>query len=184
MDREQPPAILVRIEDMSRWAPLLVAAAGLVLLIASSAQRTPWLIWNASPSVATGLYAVSAAPLRRGDIAVVRLPAPIAEIAHRRRYLPRSVDLLKPVAAVAGDRICRIGRRVFIGGVFAATAQSQDVRGRPLPSWQGCRVLAQDEVLLLARPLNSFDGRYFGPLRDEHVIGRAHQLSIVREPSR
>jgi len=45
-------------------------------------------------------------------------------------------------------------------------ALDHDSRGRALPAWQGCRVVAGDEGLpdeLAVRGLGSFDGRYFGP---------------------
>ena len=110
----------------------------------------------------------------------MRLPAPIAEFTDRRAYLSRTMRLLKPVAAVAGDRVCRRAQYVYVRGAFAALALREDAAGRQLPTWQGCRTLLQGEVFLLARPRDSFDGRYFGPLSDRHVMGRAHPLWTFR----
>ncbi|MBV9079344.1 MAG: S26 family signal peptidase, partial [Methylobacteriaceae bacterium] len=50
-------------------------------------------------------------------------------------------------------------------------------RGRPLPVWQGCVVLTADQVFLMNpdRP-DSLDGRYFGPLGRNTIVGRAEPL--------
>ncbi|TIS13749.1 MAG: S26 family signal peptidase, partial [Mesorhizobium sp.] len=45
--------------------------------------------------------------------------------------------------------------------------------GRPLPWWNGCRALGDNEVFLLGSDKNrSFDSRYFGPVPTQNVIGR------------
>ena len=42
---------------------------------------------------------------------------------------------------------------------------SRDRRGRPLPVWQGCRVVGADEVFVMNwQSADSLDGRYFGPV--------------------
>ena len=51
-----------------------------------------------------------------------------------------------------------------------------DPHGRPLPWWRGCRRLAAGETLLLNTPANSFDGRYFGPVGKQAIVGKAVQL--------
>jgi len=177
MDRQQPPPIVVRIQRVV--APAIAAVAGLALLIASSFDRAPRLVWNISPSVAIGLYAISMEPVRRGDIALVRLPARIAKVAQQRRYLSRSMELLKPVAAVAGDRVCRLGGQVFIRGAPVVAAHRADAMGRPLPSWQGCRTLSHNELFLLAKAPDSFDSRYFGAVDTDHIIGHARPFWVV-----
>ena len=49
--------------------------------------------------------------------------------------------------------------------------------GRPLPVWQGCRVVAGGEVFLMNRQSeDSLDGRYFGPLPTTTIVGRADPL--------
>jgi type IV secretory pathway protease TraF len=94
-------------------------------------------------------------------------------LAANRGYLPRSVYLLKPVVAVAGDRVCRLGTRIFVNGKFMALARPADHLGRALPVWYGCVTLGPDDVFLLANDKDSFDSRYFGPLNHQHIIGCA-----------
>jgi len=141
------------------------------------ADRTPWLIWNASASVPVGLYAVeSASALRTGELVVVAPPEPLASFLAEGGYLPRGVPLMKHVAALAGQSVCRNALTVSIDAVTVGEARERDSRGRPLPVWQGCRVIAADEVFLMNAAADSFDGRYFGPLPTAPIIGRAAPL--------
>lgn len=155
---------------------LTVAVAGLSLIgLSAWIEPPPRLIWNASASVPIGFYAV--APIehpRIGDIVAVTPPEPLAAFFAARGYLPVGVPLLKPVAALPGQRVCRLDLRVTIDGRFAAMALPRDRRGAPLPVWQGCRQVAPGQVFLLnSRHADSLDGRYFGPLAVSTVIGRA-----------
>lgn len=137
----------------------------------------PRLMWNASASVPVGLYAVyPARGVRHGDLVLVAPPPPLAQLLARRRYLPLGVPLVKPVAALAGDRVCRSGMQVTINGRLAARALARDRTGRPLAAWRGCRKLGQGELFLLAPAPDSFDSRYFGALPLAAVRGEAVAL--------
>jgi conjugative transfer signal peptidase TraF len=115
--------------------------------------------------------------LHRGDFAVVRLPAPIARIADERRYLPKSIPLLKQVAAVAGDRVCEPQGVVRVNDVVMARSLLRDGAGRPLSAWDGCRALGDQELFLIGlSDAASFDSRYYGPVTVESVIGVAVPL--------
>jgi type IV secretory pathway protease TraF len=61
-------------------------------------------------------------------------------------------------------------------------ARARDRRGRVLPSWQGCRTLAQGEVFLMNwdEPA-SLDSRYFGPLSLTTIAGRAEPVWTFEE---
>ena len=165
---------------MSRSRILLAIAAGAVFTAAPLHGKTPWFVWNASPSVPPGLYRIALGPVRRGDFVLVRLPPDAAELAHRRNYLPKSTYLIKFVSAVAGDQVCRLGDRIFVRGVLAARALARDSLGRPMPSWQGCRQLASGELFLLANNQQSFDSRYFGVVSARDVVGRVVPLRPPR----
>jgi conjugative transfer signal peptidase TraF len=136
------------------------------------------LIWNASPSVPIGFYAVRpAAPLTVGELVVVHPPQALARFMAARRYLPRGVPLLKHVAALPGQRVCRTGDAITVDGVAVAVALGADRSGRSLPRWSGCQVIARGQIFLLnRRPADSFDGRYFGQIATTTVVGRAHPL--------
>jgi conjugative transfer signal peptidase TraF len=165
------------------WASVAGAATGLMLLPAV-VPPAPVLLWNASASVPIGLYAVHRlGALHVGDIVIARPPEPLAAWLDARRSLPEGAPLVKPIAALPGQTICRQERTVSIDGVVMAEAQDHDLRGRPLLHWQGCRLIAPGEVFLMnpAQP-DSLDGRYFGPLPMSTVVGRATPLWIPKEP--
>jgi conjugative transfer signal peptidase TraF len=153
---------------------LLIALA--FLIAPAVCQRSPLLVWNASTSVPIGLYRIRRTLPRVGDLVLVRLAGPIADLTHRRAYLPRTAYLLKPVSAVAGDRVCRFGPHIFVRRRLAALALRNDSNGRPMPTWQGCLTLQSGELLVLAKHPASFDSRYFGPVRTDRVVGPAARL--------
>ena len=148
------------------------------------ADRPPWLIWNASSSVPIGLYAVeSIGALRAEDLVVIKPPEPLASFLADGGYLPRGVPLVKHVAALAGQSACRKGLTVSVDSVTVGEAHERDSRGRPLPVWQGCRVIAVGEVFLMnTLSADSLDGRYFGPLPAASIVGRAAPLWTHRTP--
>lgn len=158
----------------------LIAGASALTASPLVLRPVPRLLWNASASVPEGLYRVApGSGPRMGELAVVSLPAAVRRLAARRRYLPSNVPLLKPVAAVGGARVCATGRFILIADRIVAERRRRDAAGRPLPWWNGCRTLTDNEIFLLGthRP-DSFDGRYFGPLPRAAVIGTARPLWV------
>jgi conjugative transfer signal peptidase TraF len=143
---------------------------------------SPRFIWNASASVPIGLYANEpATQLQLNDLVVVRPPEDIATFLAEGGYLPRGVPMLKHILALSGQTVCRFGSAVSVDAVAMGDARERDSRGRALPMWQGCRVVAKGDVFLMNRPADSFDGRYFGPLAASSIVGRAKPLLTDRE---
>ena len=111
------------------------------------------------------------------DLVAVDAPEPLATFLSDGGYLPRGVPLLKRVAALPGQRVCRTGLAITVDGVPLGDALDRDRRGRQLPVWQGCRSVADGELFLMNWQVrDSLDGRYFGPLPASAVIGRATPL--------
>lgn len=140
--------------------------------------NTSKLIWNASASAPIGLYTVrTAADLGVTDLVAVEAPEPLASFLRQREYLPRGVPLMKRIAALPGQTVCRIGRNVSVDTIAMGEALARDHRGRELPAWQGCRTLGASEIFLMNWDVrDSLDGRYFGPIPKSSVIGRALPL--------
>jgi len=140
----------------------------------------PHWVWNETASVPVGLYRIQpTVPVRVGDIVALRLPEREATLLATRGYLPFGVPLLKPVAALAGQSVCRIGAHVSIDGKPVGDAKSVDHRGQKLPVWQGCQRLGQGQVFVMnAAVPTSLDGRYFGILSMDTVIGRAVPVHV------
>ena len=137
------------------------------------------IIWNASDSVPIGWYWVEKSQPKIGEIAVVRPPDWVRLYASSRGYLPDKVWLLKPVFANSGAVVCRFGIYIFVDGKLVARAKKSDRQQRFLPVRKGCRTLKAHEVFLLAKPKNSFDGRYFGPISSDLIIGTAVRVNLT-----
>ncbi|HEY8031427.1 MAG TPA: S26 family signal peptidase [Methylocella sp.] len=165
---------------------VLATVLGGVMLISVSAAIVwpPVLIWNASAGVPIGLYYVKPEErLEVTDLVVVTPPEPVARFLAERDYLPRGVPLLKRVLALPGQTVCRNRLAIMIDGVVMATARERDHRGRPLPVWQGCQLIAEGQVFLMNwQSADSLDGRYFGPLPVASILGRAAPLWTFEEP--
>jgi len=157
--------------------PLVCAAIPvLALAVASTVGLPKKLIYNASASAPIGLYWLDHQPIERGDYVLVRVPERVRRLVEQRGYLPADVPLVKRVAGVDGDEICRDGRVISINGNTVTVAERADGLGRPLPDWQGCHILTEQTVFLLQDHPQSFDGRYFGPVDRRLIVGRATKL--------
>jgi conjugative transfer signal peptidase TraF len=139
------------------------------------------LLWNASASVPRGLYLLrTATPLRRGELVTVVPPPLLARFLAMRGYLPTGVPLLKHIAALPGQTVCRAAHTVTIDGHAVAFARDRDHLGHSLLAWKGCRTLRAGEVFLLNINVpDSFDGRYFGPLPAAAITARAEPLWTI-----
>jgi conjugative transfer signal peptidase TraF len=151
---------------------LVLVGMGCAALLCPKAS-TPLLVWNASPSVPIGFYRAALRPPRTGALAILRLREPHRALAEVRGYLGPRALLIKWVAAVAGDRVCRYGSLVTINARLAAHARASDAAARPLPAWQGCTRLSAGQIFVLSAAPGSFDSRYFGPVDGTDVVGTA-----------
>ncbi len=136
------------------------------------------LIWNTTASAPIGLYAVQPPDgIEIADLAVVSPPEPVASFLESGGYIPRGVPLLKRLLALPGHKVCRENLLITVNGTAMGKARERDSRGRDLPVWQGCRIIAADEVFLMNwQSADSLDGRYFGPLPTNSIVGRATPL--------
>lgn len=132
-------------------------------------------VWNASASVPIGLYDLD--PPRNltvGDLVAVMPDEPLASYLVERNYIGRGVPLLKRVAALPGQTVCRIGNAITVDAVPFGDALDRDRQSRDLPVWQGCRRIADGDIFLMnADVSDSLDGRYFGPIATRTIIGKA-----------
>lgn len=156
-----------------------LVALGVGLLTATAvAPGCPVLVWNRSPSVPIGLYIIVGRPPHVDDYVLVRLSGKMQALAERRSYIGPNTPLLKHVAAMEGDWVCRRGQAVLVSGQQVAIALGIDQGARPLPVWQGCHQLQHGQVFVLGTHPESFDSRYFGPIDREQIAGAAIPLFI------
>jgi type IV secretory pathway protease TraF len=142
---------------------LLLAVAVLAIgMLAGRVVSAPLLVvHNPSPSMPLGWYLRVPLEPAVGRIVVIKPPA--AAVAHG---WPSDILLIKPIAAMAGDHVCLRGRtNVLINSTPVAPM-------RPVPYWEGCRTLTANELFLFAPArIDSIDGRVFGPVSRDAVIG-------------
>lgn len=170
---------------MTGRAPVLITAlAGVGILIVTFGQsRHPLYLWNGSASVPQGLYRLQLTGERYvPELVAVMPPEPLATFLADGNYLPRGVPMLKHVLALPGQTVCREGLTIRVDEIAMGAVRERDGRGRPLPVWRGCRVIAQGELFLMNwQSADSLDGRYFGPIPASAVMGRAHPIWIEKE---
>jgi conjugative transfer signal peptidase TraF len=159
----------------ARCTIIFSTCAASVLLLSTVGGTTPHYIWNASKSVPIGLYRLQpAASLTVTELVAIQPPDLLAGFLDLNGYLPIGVPMLKRVLALPGQTVCRSGLTIVVDGIEVGQAQKRDGRGRPLPAWNGCRVIADGDVFVMNwQSTDSLDSRYFGPLPASAVIGRA-----------
>jgi type IV secretory pathway protease TraF len=146
------------------------------LLVASTALpdaiQNPPIIINETISMAKGAYVRTgdAQSLKRGDIIAMPMNAPAKEYLGKKLGYPKDTMLIKQVAGLSGDVMCRHGTTVTINAQTVHAAR-RDTSGVLLPYWNGCHVLLRDEVFLLGDHPGSFDSRYFGPVTKSELSG-------------
>lgn len=160
-----------------KWALATLVAVS-TIAVSTWVEPPTKLIWNASASTPIGLYTIEPARhLEVTDLVAIAAPEPLASFLTDGGYLPRDTPLLKRVLGLPGQTVCRSGLLITVDDVEMGTALQRDRLGRPLPDWQGCRVIADRELFLMNWDVpDSLDGRYFGPLPASAVIGRAAPL--------
>jgi conjugative transfer signal peptidase TraF len=153
-------------------------AAAVTLVAASTLPLPRRIVYNPTPSAPVGWYAISqAGALHVHDFVLAQMPDNATLLAGERRYLARGVPILKEVGACEGQTVCVANGAVSIDGMTVARTLSRDGAGRSLASWSDCRPLVAGELFLLSRSnAASFDSRYFGPITQDAVIGKATPL--------
>jgi len=165
------------------WSGISVIGVALIGLPATGVLP-PLLLYNPSESALLGWYRVERIDvISRGDLVVSNLPEAASILAAERGYLPSGVPVIKTIRALEGDTVCAVDGVLLINGTPSVCLLSDDSLGRALPSpWTACRQLRTGEVLLLSgRTADSFDGRYFGSVRESDIIGRAVWMGNVQE---
>ena len=164
-------------------AAVYVLGAGVAIAVAASMIAPPGgpaLLLNRTPSEPPGFYVRTAREPARGDIIAFKTPAAAFPYADKGMGFLHHRPLLKAVAAVAGDQVCTTAGELVVNGVARATIAAVDRQGRALPHWSGCRRLDAGELFVFsARAPNSFDSRYYGPVRLGDVLGVYTLVSAV-----
>ena len=150
-------------ETMRRsFFPLMIVGVCLALF-GMAFSPSEKVLWNRTASAPTGLYWLNDNPFTLGRWVVVSAKSPEAIWANQRGFVGKNWPLLKRVAGVPGDEICRVDGRILINQTPQGIARETDSMMRDLPSWEGCIRLRNSQVFLMNPHPDSLDGRYFGP---------------------
>lgn len=167
---------------------ILWTLAALFWIAVSLAHAAGWR-FNHTDSLPPGLWRVRPVngPISAGQI--VSFCPPDGEpfrMARQRGYLGSGAcpggyePLLKPVAAVAGDRIEITTGSIAVNGrrIANSAAVSHDRRGREMPRLgSGTFTVGAGELWLISDyNAASFDSRYFGPVAVRQVLGVAFKF--------
>ena len=134
------------------------------------------LIWNRTESAPIGLYWRSDGPLTLNGWAVVSASSEAARWTSENGFTGTDWPLVKRIATLPGDEICRENETILINQTQVAEVILHAPGGLSLPRWQGCHVLQDGEVFLLNEHPRSLDGRYFGIMQDSDLEGVATLL--------
>jgi len=133
-----------------------------------------------------GTDTFSAPPLEAliaaGFNVVAVVTKPDARVGRGRELV---APLVKQIAAVSGDEVCRSNKptgTIAINGKVLAEVFEKDREDRPLPSWEGCMILINGEFFLLQPHPYSFDSRYFGPVSRCDILGVARSIWTWNPP--
>jgi conjugative transfer signal peptidase TraF len=163
----------------AKAAVLAAISVSIVASIVALAPHAPVVVYNASGSAPFGFYRVENRLPERGEMAVIQPPPLVELMIVARGILPPGVPLVKQIAAIGGDEVCRSDEpsgTISINGKVVAETFEKDRDGRPLPAWKGCMKLIGGEYFLLQPHPHSFDSRYFGPVTRCDILGVARPL--------
>jgi conjugative transfer signal peptidase TraF len=154
----------------------LIVGLFIFLIVLSAGFRTNW-----SESMPKGLWREQAlkGPVERGNIMLVCLPP----TEFFKRYIAPGnckngmEPLIKAVVAVPGDTIEFTPIGAIVNNVYfylTPPLQSDHTGQTLLPYSFGTYTVDVDEMILLSDySPNSFDSRYFGPVKVDTIIARA-----------
>ena len=145
---------------------------------------------NTTPSYPQGLYRLDSTKVEnveRGQLVLFCPSDDVAKLGMERGYIGSGPcpsggrPLAKAVVGLPGDEI-RIDGRVWVNGILQqnSAVRTVDSAQRPMPQQTSGLVIADDELFVMSDYIeNSFDSRYFGPVRAKTVRGRLHPIWTV-----
>lgn len=143
---------------------------------------------NVTPSLPLGLYIRIGAQPALGQIAEFCPTSMSAEESQRYRGFgiacpDHSIPLLKPVVAVAGDRVEFSNAGIAVNGHMLPNTAPRplDGRGRPIHAWPaGNYTIDADHVVVASSfHIGSYDSRYLGPIPVRDVRSSLRPLWVA-----
>ena len=143
-------------------------------LIVGMACDEPLFLYPILSSLSPGVYVLTFEPPTVGPIAA--FPVPKAAQRYKKsigKVVSDDFVFMKPIIAGPSDHFCNQSRNgLFVNGARVTSTSPHDRSSRALPVWRGCRQRIDGEFFALsADSPNSFDGRHYGPTREDDIRG-------------
>ena len=134
---------------------------------------------NVTDSVPVGLYLLSTNEgFEKNDLLLLRRPHDLESLAQNRPWLRTRTVFLKRLQGRAGDRFCAT-EQTFTLAERTVPVAANDRDGEPLPHLpSGCQEVPEGAFIVLGDNQSSFDSRYFGPVDESLVIGKAIPIFV------
>ena len=131
-----------------------------------------------SISMPEGWYAsVPVQKIHRNEIILFQPPAKALPIMLQHHWILPDSQMMKTAQGLPGDFVCIRNHALWINHHRIAAVESQYKPGHPLPHLSLCRRLDHNEYMMISTHIpNSFDSRYFGPIKRKHILARAIKL--------
>lgn len=157
---------------------VLIILLTLQLLVLALQKAGYGITYTKSSSMPQGWYfVIPAKNLQRHDMVVFLPPKNTRDFLSQHHWGPKSYLLLKYVMGLPGDFVCKQNHYLWINQQKIASILIFYAPNKKLPQNNFCGRLTSDEYLLLSTKIKrSFDGRYFGPIKYDNIIGKAIPL--------
>lgn len=175
----------LRVAHAARVSTIAALVVGAFSFGQAANQHGALFLQNDSPSEPEGIYVRTRERPAVGRL--VTFMAPTLARDYVSRVLPnlRRTPVLKALSAGPGSFVCTRSQRLVIDGHDRAAVAARDGRSERLPQWNGCRRLGAGEWFAYSdRVPNSFDSRYFGPIRADQIIAAYRPLLVGPARSR
>jgi conjugative transfer signal peptidase TraF len=149
---------------------ILMIIASFVWLLKTKGYR---LVYQVTPSMTKGFYFIKPVKIiKRSDIVLFKPPKKTLSFLLRHHWLPHDGLMLKYVFAVPGDYVCQKENAIWINHKKIAPVYRYYAAKKSLPNNHFCGKLKANQYLLMStKAKRSFDGRYFGPINRNRIIG-------------
>lgn len=164
---------------MKRYIPLAFGIIFLLFLqLVSLLFPGKIILYNYTDSLPHGFYLLCPGVPKKGDLVAFRPPEEAARLIRERKYLREGAWLLKYIVAQKGDSVCTDNGRVSINGVDYGGIHAYDKEGRLLPHYRFLGIQGDSYFVAVKGFNDSFDSRYYGPVKKENIIGIASPFWI------
>jgi conjugative transfer signal peptidase TraF len=156
---------------LARFYPICMAVFVFIAVIVILKCLSTIFVFQVTRSMPAGIYKiVPPTEIHKGQCVIFDIPDSVRQMVKNRKWAPPRVSLLmKEIFAVPGDKISITENGVFINDILLGPVKRFDHHGMPLPVIRKEFTLQNGEYFVACRSENSFDSRYFGPIRKRDI---------------